>query len=207
MPTRPVRSCSANETLEEATFRSVPMVTLARALEAFQFLLAALCMLLAIQFRGELGFPPKFYGDAAWKGRAKVREIATAAVVVVVILVIQGLLTLIEQAMQHPIFADAYEDLAKEWYLYGAFAVTGWIAGRFGGRYGTACALGTILFPVVFLLAIVPVGIVALGAVPQKGAIFMHAILLQWYFTVLQAPPALALTLAASMAGRLRSTN
>ncbi|MBW3624013.1 MAG: hypothetical protein KY468_11450 [Armatimonadetes bacterium] len=163
------------------------------------YFLAGLTIGIAFLFRRSLSHPSWLSppGDAATeKYPSRRREILRAAGAFLFLLLLDavpdavGMLTRTEpQGFFGPGFS------------YIAFFLGGWVAGRFGGRYGLASVVAYVLILRTLIpLLLIPVGLFFIDSA-DKSQVFVESVTEQWKPLLLMGPLALVFTLSAAMAG------
>lgn len=165
-------------------------------LEWAQYALAAIVVLFALNHRRALSFPPWAREPGPEASRSRTGDMVRVVLVTIFMVVLGGIPTLIEHFTQRPA-----EGFFGPGFLYVAYLLGGWVAGRFGGRYGIACAFWVTIFPVLAWPLSLPLG-PFLIADPIKSRVFVERVFEIWWPTLLLTPWALAFTLAAAMLGR-----
>jgi hypothetical protein len=164
-------------------------------LDPLQAATGAVCLLLVILYRKALAFPEWLYTPEEWATVSRM-EVARAFLVGLLLAVVISLAAI--WASQTLI-----EERTGQEVLYALpFLACGWAAGRFGGRYGLACAVTLILVLFFFM----PVGAflawIWYTTSSQQGLAAAELILHSWGQQVVPiAPAAILLTLAPAMVG------
>jgi hypothetical protein len=157
------------------------------------YALCALTVWLAFAYRRPLSLPQWLLESG--NVRSVNRELVRAAGVFVFLLVLDGVPDLYEQitGLDRPGFLGPG-------YLYVVCLLGGWVAGRWGGRFGIASALSYLLFRVFLPVVSIPVGMFFIDE-SGKTRIFVQRVVEQWLPLLLTTPAALAFTLTAALAG------
>ncbi len=173
------------------------MAVATRILENIQIILAVLCVLVVFQYRAILSFPDWLFdkqegttkegSSSGWK---------SAAGVTLFMIVLLG------AAM---IGASQLPDGDGGWLeatFVAPFALSGWVAGRFGGRYGLACAIHILLLFLLFIPLAACVALILTGADPVQGKATVDLLIGTWLKMVVPiAPLAIILTVGAAIWG------
>ena len=167
-----------------------------QVLNGVAYFLAGLAVWLAFAYRKPLAFPQWLVGSEAFAARSGKGAIPRAVGVFLLLLLLDGLPDMMALVMQ----GEPYGPLGPG-FLYVVFFLGGWIAGRFGGRYGLSATLAFLLLRVLIPLVSIPLGLFFIESA-SKGQVFVERVMEQWVPNfLLLAPHSLTYTLAAAYLG------
>jgi hypothetical protein len=158
------------------------------------YALCGVIVWLALAHRRALAFPRWAYEKLPARPRG--REILQGVGVFVFLVLLQFVPDAIRlQTNQEPtgFFGPGF--------LYIVYLLGGWIAGRFGGRYGIAAAMTSVLLPALIYPVSIPFGLFMIEGSAQKAQVFVQRVLEDWSPVLQLTPQALVFTLTAAMGG------
>ena len=168
-----------------------------QALTGIQYALAAIILWVAFACRRPLAFPRWLADSEVFRARSGKGDLARAVGVFLLLMILDGIR---DPEVIRVVTGQEPQGFLGPGLQYVVYLIGGYIAGRFGGRYGIAAVLTYLLFRVALPIVSIPVSLYFIES-PSRGQIFIDRVVEEWIPLFLVTPQALVYTLAAAMWG------